>query len=71
MSIERKLEQIEASDMEDFLDDCQAKADELNINLENSLSNLKDHEIQVHHSPTKVIKSKESICKLDGFSTFV
>ncbi len=34
MSIERKLEQIEVSDMEDFLDDCQAKADELNIRLE-------------------------------------
>ncbi len=34
MSIERKLEQIEASDMEDFLDECQSKAYELNINLE-------------------------------------
>ena len=34
MSIERKLEEIEASDMEDFLDECQSKADELNINLE-------------------------------------
>ena len=37
MSIERKLEQIEVSDMEDFLDECQAKADELNIQLEYSL----------------------------------
>ncbi len=34
MSIENKLEQIEASDMEDFLDDCQNKADDLNITLE-------------------------------------
>tara|TARA_Y100000361_G_scaffold138345_1_gene140469 strand:- start:122 stop:247 length:126 start_codon:yes stop_codon:yes gene_type:complete len=34
MSIENKLEQIEASDMEDFLDDCQEKADELKITLE-------------------------------------
>ena len=34
MSIERKLEQIEVSDMEDFLDDCQEKADELTIRLE-------------------------------------
>ena len=34
MSIERKLEQIEASDMEDFLDECQSKADELKITLE-------------------------------------
>ena len=34
MSIERKLEQIEVSDMEDFLDECQQKADELNVNFE-------------------------------------
>jgi hypothetical protein len=34
MSIESKLEKIEVSDMEDFLDECQSKADELNINLE-------------------------------------
>mgnify|MGYP003315931092 CR=1 FL=1 len=34
MSIERKLERIEVSDMEDFLDECQQKADELNVNLE-------------------------------------
>jgi hypothetical protein len=34
MSIENKLEQIESSDMEEFLDDCQAKADELKITLE-------------------------------------
>jgi hypothetical protein len=34
MSIERKLEQIEVSDMEDFLDECQQKADELNVNLD-------------------------------------
>ena len=34
MSIERKREQIESSDMEDFLDECQSKADELNIKLE-------------------------------------
>jgi hypothetical protein len=34
MSIERKLDQIEVSDMEDFLDECQQKADELNVNLE-------------------------------------
>ncbi len=34
MSIESKLERIEVSDMEDFLDECQQKADELNVNLE-------------------------------------
>tara|TARA_B100000085_G_scaffold250692_1_gene247179 strand:- start:356 stop:481 length:126 start_codon:yes stop_codon:yes gene_type:complete len=34
MSIENKLEQIEASDMEEFLDECQEKADELKITLE-------------------------------------
>ena len=34
MSIENKLEQIEASDMEAFLDECQEKADELKITLE-------------------------------------
>ena len=34
MSIENKLEQIEAYDMEDFLDECQEKADELKITLE-------------------------------------
>ena len=34
MSIERKLEQIEASDIEDFLQECQDKADDLNITLE-------------------------------------
>ena len=31
-SIRRAVD--EASDMEDFLDECQSKADELNINLE-------------------------------------
>lgn len=34
MSIERKLEKIEVSDMEDFLDECQQKADELKVDLE-------------------------------------
>lgn len=34
MSIENKLEQIESSDMEEFLDECQEKADELKITLE-------------------------------------
>ena len=34
MSIESKLEQIEVSDIEDFLDECQQKADELKVDLE-------------------------------------
>mgnify|MGYP001163897632 CR=1 FL=1 len=34
MSIESKLAQIEVSDIEDFLDECQQKADELKVELE-------------------------------------
>ena len=34
MSIETNLNRLKLSDMEDFLDECQSKADELNINLE-------------------------------------